>query len=142
MVTTKNRPLTSLTDQLLAEIAARIQLSPSRHRQATERYQAVADWLEREDSLLNGKVAHLFPQGSMAIGVTILSRNSDDRYDVDIASELILPQDISPKRILDILFRVVKGEARSPYHDITRRRSRLYPPQVAWFPIGLTMESS
>ena len=138
MVTTKNRPLTSLTDQLLAEIAARIQLSPSRHRQATQRYQAMADWLERDDSPLKGRVSQLYPQGSMAIGATILSRDSDDRYDVDIASELILPQDIPPKEVLDLLFRVVKGEARSPYHDMTRRRSRCVTIEFSDMHVDLT----
>ena len=138
MVTTDNRPLTKQTDQLLAEIAARIQLSPSRHRQATERYQAVADWLERDGSPIKGRVAQLYPQGSMAIGAAILSRKSNDRYDVDIASELILPQDISPKYVLDILFDVVKGEPRSRYYDMTRRRSRCVTIEYSDMHVDLT----
>ena len=138
MVTTDNRPLTRQTDQLLAEIAARIQLSPSRHRQATERYQAVADWLEREGSPLKGRVGQLYPQGSMAIGATILSRKSDDRYDVDIASELILRQDISPKYVLDVLFQVVKGEPRSRYYYMTRRRSRCVTIEYSDMHVDLT----
>ena len=138
MVTTNDRPLTRQTDQLLAEVAARVQLSPSRHRQATERYEAVADWLERDGSPLKGRVAQLYPQGSMSIGAAILSRKSNDRYDVDIASELILPQGISPKHVLDTLFQVVKGEPRSRYYDMTRRRSRCVTIEYSDMHVDLT----
>ncbi len=138
MVTTNDRPLTRQTDQLLAEIAARIQLSPSRYRQATERYQTVADWLERDGSPLKGKVAQLYPQGSMAIGAAILSRNSDDQYDIDIALELTIPQDTSPKYVLDILFQVVKGEPGSRYYDMTRRRSRCVTIEYSDMHLDLT----
>ena len=124
MVTTNDGPLTKQTDQLLAEIAARIQLSPSRHRQATQRYETVAKWLEHEGSPLKDKVAQLYPQGSMAIGATILSRNSEDRYDIDISAELDLPQNSSPKAVLDTLYQAVKGKPGSQYYDMTRRRSR------------------
>ena len=138
MVATNDRPLTRLTDQLLAEIAARIQLSPSRHRQATERYQTVAEWLERDGSQLIGRVAQLYPQGSMAIGATILSRKSNDRYDIDIASELMLSQDDSPKRVLATLFQAVKGEPGSRYYDMVRRRSRCITIEYSDMHLDLT----
>ena len=138
MVTKSDGRLSRLTDQLLAEIAARIQLSPNRHRQATERYQTVADWLERDGSPLKGTVAQLYPQGSMAIGATILSRKGNDRYDIDIASELILPQDTSPKYVLDILFQVIKGEPGSRYFDMTRRRSRCVTIEYSDMHLDLT----
>ena len=72
MVTTNDRPLTRQTDQLRPRLQPVVQLSPSRYQQATERYQTVADWLERDGSPLKGKVAQLYPQGSMAIGAAIL----------------------------------------------------------------------
>ncbi len=138
MATRVYRPLTSQTDQLLAEIAARIQLSPSRHRQATQRYQTVAKWLEREESPLRDKVSLLYPQGSMAIGATILSRNSEDRYDIDIAAELLLPQDVSPKLVLDTLYQAIKGKPGSQYYDMTRRRSRCVTIEYAEMHLDVT----
>ena len=138
MVTNVYRPLTSQTDQLLAEIAARIQLSPSRHGQATQRYQTVAKWLEREGSPLRDKVALLYPQGSMAIGATILSRNSEDRYDIDIAAELLLPQDTSPKVVLDTMYHTIKGKPDSQYYDMTRRRGRCITVEYAEMHLDIT----
>ena len=138
MATRVYGPLTSQTDQLLAEIAARIQLSPSRHRQATQRYQTVAKWLEREGSPLRDKVSLFYPQGSMAIGATILSRNSEDRYDIDIAAELLLSQEESPKLVLDTLYQTIKGKPGSQYYDMTRRRSRCVTIEYAEMHLDVT----
>ena len=138
MATSVYGPLTRQTDQLLAEIAARIQLSPSRHRQATQRYQTVAKWLEREGSPLRDKVSLLYPQGSMAIGATILSRNSEDRYDIDIAAELHLPQDVSPKLVLDTIYHAIKGKPGSQYYSMTRRRSRCVTIEYAEMHLDVT----
>ena len=138
MVTTNDTPLTTQTDRLLAEVAARIQLSPSRHRQATERYRAIAEWLERDGSFLKGRVAQLYPQGSMAIGATILSRKRSDRYDIDIASELMLPQNSSPKQVLDILFQTIRAESGTRYHDMVRRRSRCVTIEYSDMHLDLT----
>ena len=74
----------------------------------------------------------------MAIGATILSRKSNDRYDIDIASELILPQDTSPKYVLDILFQIVKGEPHSRYYYMTRRRSRCVTIEYSDMHVDLT----
>ena len=138
MATSVYGPLTKQTDQLLAEIAARIQLSPSRHGQAIQRYQTVAKWLEREGSPLRDKVSLLYPQGSMAIGATILSRNSEDRYDIDIAAELLLPQDVSPKLALDTLYQTIKGNPGSQYYSMTRRRSRCVTIEYAEMHLDVT----
>ena len=119
MATMEDRLFPKPADLLLVEIAVRIQLSPRRHRQATERYQTVAEWLERDRSPLKDRVSQLYPQGSMAIGATILSRDSEDRYDIDIAAELATSQDSSPKAILDTLYQAVKGDPSLPIfrHD-------------------------
>ena len=138
MATKVYEPLSNQTDQLLAEVAARMQLSPSRHRQATQRYQTVANWLERDESSLKDKVSQLYPQGSMAIGATILSRNSQDRYDIDIAAELYLPQDLSPKRVLDTMYQAIKGTPGSQYYHMTRRRSRCVTIEYAEMHMDIT----
>ena len=131
-------PLTEQADQLLAEIAVRIQLSSRRHRQAIQRYETVAEWLERADSLLQGSVTTLYPQGSMAIGATILSRDSDDRYDIDIVAELDIPANTPAKTVLDTLYKAVKGEEGSRYYGMTRRRSRCVTIEYSDMHLDLT----
>lgn len=138
MTAAKFAPLESHTDRLLAEIAGKIQLSPRRHRMAVSRYAALADWLERDGSPLKGRVALLYPQGSMAIGATILSRDSQDRFDIDIAVELDYPADALPQAMLDRLYGAVNGQPGSQYFGMALRRSRCVTVKFAEMHLDLT----
>ena len=138
MTAAKFAPLETAVDRLLAEIAAKIQLSPRRHRMAVSRYETIAQWLERDGSPLRGKVARLYPQGSMAIGATILSRDGNDRFDIDIAVELDYPEDSSPQAMLDRLHGAVNGKANSRYFGMVKRRSRCVTVKFAEMHLDLT----
>ena len=70
-------------DVMLAEIALRIQLSPTDHGKAVDRYETVSQWIDRPDSPLHGRVQLTYPQGSMAIGATIARDSERDEYDID-----------------------------------------------------------
>src|SRR5690349_7342999 len=65
-------------DVLLADVAIRIQLSPTNYRLATKRMEALADWLDREGSELAGLVQLVYAQGSMAVNATIASCLTND----------------------------------------------------------------
>lgn len=134
----QSMPLSEPADQLLAEIAARIQLSPTRHQQATRRYETIAEWLERDNSPLQGLVNSLYPQGSMAIGATILSRDSEDRYDIDVVVEVDFPPNLPAKTVLDTLYQAVKGTKGDRYYGMTRRRSRCITVEYADMHLDLT----
>lgn len=109
---------------LLAETAIRIELPPSLHRLAVERYGAVRHHIEREDSPLRDHVALFYPQGSMAIGATIKARKREDGYDIDIIAELMLHISTPPARVLDLLFEAVNGPSGSQYHGKVKRQTR------------------
>ncbi len=109
---------------LLAETAIRIELPPSLHRLAVERYEAVRKHIERLDSPLYDFVAWFYPQGSMAIRATIRARRRDDGYDIDIVVELMLPKHTSPSRVLDLLFEAINGPQGSQYHGKVKRQTR------------------
>jgi hypothetical protein len=109
---------------LLAGTALRIELPPSLHRLAVERYEAVRNHLERADSPLCEKVRIFYPQGSMAIGATIKSRKRSDGYDIDIIAELILPAHTAPGAVLDVLFTAINGPPGSQYHGKVERQTR------------------
>ena len=138
MAAAKFAPLETAVDRLLAEIAAKIQLSPRRHRMAVSRYETIAQGLERDGSPLRGKVARLYPQGSMAIGATILSRGGNDRFDIDIAVELDHPEDSSPQAMLDRLYGAVNGERNSQYFGMVKRCSRCVTVKFAEMHLDLT----
>lgn len=47
-------------EELLLDIAIRIQLSPMMHTLAVERHRQVADWIEREGSPLRGRICLIY----------------------------------------------------------------------------------
>lgn len=109
---------------LLAETAIRIELPPSLHRLAVERYEAVRKYIERDASPLAGRVRIFYPQGSMAIRATIRSRKRDEGFDIDIVAELILALATGPAAILDLLFAAINGEKGSLYWGKAERNTR------------------
>lgn len=117
-------PFSDPLDAILAEVAIRIQLPPSKYRLAVERYRAISEWLEREGSPLKDRIARLYPQGSMAIRATIASGVSDDNYDIDIIAELMLSAGVKPEEVLDLLFEAIRGKPGSRYYATVKRRSR------------------
>ncbi|MCY3857280.1 MAG: nucleotidyltransferase [Gammaproteobacteria bacterium] len=116
--------LASHLDQLLADVAIRIQLSQSNFNKAVHRYGAVSQWIERNDSPLKDRVELFYPQGSMAIGATIASKLRTDEFDIDVVAQLMLPESVAPRVALDLLFESIRGIQGSRYYNITKRRSR------------------
>jgi hypothetical protein len=47
-------------DVMLADIAVRVQLSPTDYQKAIDHYHAIHEWLEREDSPLYGLVEEFY----------------------------------------------------------------------------------
>lgn len=121
---TRRQPLSEPADFLLADIAIRVQLSRTHQRKADQHYEALAEWIDRPDSLLAGRVELVYAQGSMAIGATIASRLTTDEFDVDAIAQLTLPRDIAPKAALDLLYASIRGEPGSRYYERTERQTR------------------
>jgi len=109
---------------LLAETAIRIELPPSQHGIAVDRFGAVSKHAERPESPLHDRVTWFYPQGSMAIRSTIKSHRRDDGFDIDIVAELRLPSGMSPAQVLDILFEAINGPRGSMYHGMVERQTR------------------
>jgi hypothetical protein len=114
----------SVLDMILAEIVIRIQLPPSKHRTATERYLILCTWISRKDSPLAGLVNLCYVQGSMAIGATISARGRSQEYDIDAIAALMLNTTANPRQVLDLLYKAIKGEKGSRYYDMVKRRTR------------------
>ena len=62
---------TSQLDNLLMLVCEELQLFPTRHRLAVERYEAVSTVLESNGSPFRGIPLSIYPQGSMALGTTV-----------------------------------------------------------------------
>lgn len=76
---------------LLEDIAADLDVPPSKYEEAKRSYDAVADWLNREDSELAPFNPTIYPQGSFALG-TAVKPEGDDHYDVDAVCLLQVAQ--------------------------------------------------
>ena len=111
-------------DLLLADIAIRVQLTPTDYDKAVSRYETINEWLDRDGSALQGRVVLMYPQGSMSIGATIAAKLKTDEFDIDIIAELDLPADTDPDLVLDILYESIRGASGSRYYDKTERRNR------------------
>src|SRR5262245_46600180 len=90
-------------DAILADLAINVQLPPGLHSQATDRYEAVRRYIEREGSPLENLVVRFYSQGSMAIDATISTRGTDDEYDLDIVAELQISTSTPPSDVLATL---------------------------------------
>ena len=110
-------------DLLLADVAIRVQLSRADYDKAVRRYETVSEWIERDGSPLVDLVALFYPQGSMAIGATTAARGTDE-FDIDVVTQLLLAESVSPSIALDMLYEAIRGEPGSRYHRMTKRRTR------------------
>lgn len=128
----------SLTDELLFDIAARIQLPPSLYERAKGRYAAIAEYLERDGSPLKDYVRNIYPQGSMAINSTIRSKDEDDLFDIDLVVEIDAPYEWSPDDLLQVLWRSIQGDPSSRYYEKVKRQTRCVTIKYAEMHLDLT----
>src|ERR1051325_11122369 len=73
-------------DELLALICEELQISESKFKLAEQRYHAIADWLDADDSPLRRFSPTIYPQGSVATGTTI-PPFAHLEYDLDMVCE-------------------------------------------------------
>ncbi|GFO82583.1 MAG: nucleotidyltransferase [Methyloceanibacter sp.] len=111
-------------DVMLADIAVRIQLTPTDYQRAIDHYNAVHEWLEREESPLFGLVEDFYTQGGFAIGATVARHATDDEFDIDVMAQLALRADADPEAVLALLHGAICAEPGSRYHGKADRKTR------------------
>ncbi|MEQ9235849.1 nucleotidyltransferase domain-containing protein [Coleofasciculus sp. E2-BRE-01] len=106
-------------DRILEGICRKLQLTPTQHDLARQHYEAVGNWLEHEGSILAPYHPKIYPQGSLAMGITNKPLGKEE-YDLDFICELSIPWwTISPEDL------VSKFEYRIREHqDYTARMER------------------
>jgi hypothetical protein len=130
--------LTDPRDLLLANVAIRIQLSPTNHKLAVSRLETLATWLDREASPLAGKVTLVYAQGSMSINATIASALRYDEFDIDAIVQMVVAPRTSAQQALDLLFEAVRGERGSRYYNVTTRNTRCVTVEYRDMHVDLT----
>src|SRR6266550_5570474 len=100
-------------DDLLDRIGEKLEISPTQHRLAEERYKTIGQWLEANESLLAPFNPVIYPQGSLRIGTTVRPRGRQE-YDLDLVCRLLINwcSIANPVTLLDAV------EHRLRQHDI------------------------
>ncbi len=115
----------SVLDVMLADIAVRIQLAPGDYQKAVDHYEAINQWIDREDSILHGRVQLFYPQGGFMISATTARHDTEADFDIDVMAQIDWPTSVDPERALSTLDRAIRGEPGSRYYKRTERKNPL-----------------
>ena len=83
-MTVHDRKIAQTHDDVLEEIADALDIPPSKFEEAKSRYEAVGDWLDREESSLAAYDPAISPQGSFLLGTVTRPLTDTEEYDVDL----------------------------------------------------------
>lgn len=78
------------TEEILEDLAAYLQVPPSRYEAAERSYKSVGEWLHREQSSIRDADPDVYIQGSFQLGTAIRPASAKEDYDVDLVCELSL----------------------------------------------------
>lgn len=74
--------------ELLSEIGSSLDLTENQYRQIEDRYNAVAEHLSKDTSLIRAYQPDIVPQGSFLLGTMVKPIMEDDELDVDLVCRL------------------------------------------------------
>lgn len=87
MITSSLDTRTEIIDELLNGVCRKLQITPTMHKDAEDKYNAIGSWLAKEDSNLAPFEPVIYPQGSVRLGTTVKPIGQDE-FDVDCICQL------------------------------------------------------
>lgn len=105
--------------QLLLEV---IELPDRAYEKATQRYDDLGEWFDRDDCSLKDNDPHIFVQGSFALGTAIRPLKETEEYDLDLSCKLrrgISRDTHSQSQLKEMVGRELEGYRR--YRHIEER---------------------
>lgn len=85
MLTTEQKQQFS---DILEELGKTLDISETQYNAAVKSYEAVGNWLSKEDSLLAPYKPEILSQGSFMLGTMVKPENEDDDMDIDLVCQL------------------------------------------------------
>lgn len=73
---------------ILSELGRTLDITRAQYEEAVKKYQAVGNWLGKEDSELHPYEIDILPQGSFRLGTMIRPINEEDELDIDLVCRL------------------------------------------------------
>src|ERR1035437_311566 len=114
----------SVLDVMLADIAVRIQLTPTDYQTAIQHFDAINEWMDRVESPLHGRIELFYPQGGFMIGATTARHATDAEFDLDVMAQINWPANVDPEIALATTHRAIRGEPGSRYYKKSERKTR------------------
>jgi hypothetical protein len=74
--------------EILQELGNSLDISETQYNAVVKSYQAVGEWLSKDDSLLQPYNPEILPQGSFMLGTMIKPISENDDLDIDLACQL------------------------------------------------------
>lgn len=99
-------------DDLLERICVKLQITPTQHELAEERYNAIGSWLEVPGTPLAAAKPIIYSQGSLRIGTTVRPL-AHEEYDLDLVCQL----QIDLQRVKNPVVLLDAVEQRLKQHD-------------------------
>ena len=73
---------------ILEELGKTLDISETQYEAAVKSYEAVGNWLAKEDSTLAPYSPEILPQGSFMLGTMVKPINDKDDLDIDLVCQL------------------------------------------------------
>lgn len=112
--------------RFLQGLAEALEISDTQYEAAVKHYEAVGDWLNRDDSPISLYSPQIFPQGSFRLGTMIKPINDRDEYDLDLVCEMkILSKDrVTQKELKEMVGDRLKSNER--YRKMLEEKNRCW----------------
>lgn len=100
--------------RFLQGLAEALDISETQNETAINHYEAVGDWLNKEDSPVAAHDPQIFPQGSFRLGTMIKPINDTDDYDIDLVCEMksLSKERVTQKQLKDMIGDRLKANER------------------------------
>jgi len=117
--------------QLLQGLAESLDISDAQYEAAVKHYEAVGDWLSKDDSPIVVHDPQIYPQGSFRHGTMIKPFNDADKYDIDLVCELkaLKKENVTQKQLKDMVGDRLKANER--YRKMLEEGKRCWTLQYA-----------
>jgi hypothetical protein len=108
-------------DLMLFDVCDNLQLSPTQHQKAEDRYHAIAKVISAANSPFSRWDTNLYPQGSMRLRTTV--KPIDTPHDLDLVCEFDVSHElVNPMALLDHMFKLFSEHG--VYGGMVKRKNR------------------
>lgn len=94
-----------IVNDLLVGIAEELDISPTKYKEAVERYEAIGRWLEKGEYPETCGLPHIYPQGSFRLGTVVrpLKGGQECEFDIDLACQLDCKTTVTASKLKSLI---------------------------------------